>query len=116
MSCFQVQKFALRFLSVDEAQRFMNSLKVKPLLQIAYSVLFEYRFHKEKRKNVQCSLPCYHHRRLKPLSCNSEWCKDWFVFQEIFNIGRDIEPLNIDLGSEISAESEFMSSNIPLSR
>ncbi|KAH0991712.1 hypothetical protein GBA52_003195 [Prunus armeniaca] len=57
-----VQKFALRFLSVDEAQRFMNSLK------------------------------------------------------EIFNIGRDIEPLNIDMGSEISAESEFMSSNIPLSR
>ncbi|BBG94040.1 poor homologous synapsis 1 [Prunus dulcis] len=57
-----VQKFALRFLSVDEAQRFMNSLK------------------------------------------------------EIFNTGRDIEPLNIDLGSEISAESEFMSSNIPLSR
>lgn len=58
----EVQKFALRFLSVDEAQRFMNSLK------------------------------------------------------EIFNIGRDIEPLNIDMGSEISAESEFMSSNIPLSR
>ncbi|PQP98699.1 protein POOR HOMOLOGOUS SYNAPSIS 1 [Prunus yedoensis var. nudiflora] len=58
----EVQKFALRFLSADEAQRFMNSLK------------------------------------------------------EIFNMGRDIEPLNTDLGSEISAQSEFMSSNIPLSR
>lgn len=115
MSCLQVQKFALRFLSADEAQRFMNSLKVKPLLQIVYSVLFEYRFHKEKGKNVQCSLPCYHHRRLNPLAMVSG-VKIGLFFQEIFNIGRDIEPLNTDWGSEISAQSEFMSSNIPLSR
>lgn len=39
---------------------------------------------------------------------------NWFVFQEILKEGRDIQPLNTDYGSEISSQSEFMSSNRPI--
>ena len=96
----QIQKFALRFSTIYEADRFINALKVKPM----------------GLYNID-----NHHNFLKPMATlglqffSSFSCTDgvmlFFLFQEILKDMRDIPPLNSDYGSEIVSQSEFMSSN-----